>query len=368
MTRKENNRPREAAHFPAFDMEAPHSPPAAHVNDSGLTPQQALLKRLSETYGPSGSEENVRQVVRAEIKGLADQVRTDALGNLIALRKGNGNGRKKIMFAAPLDEIGVMVTFVDSRGFARFGMLGAVKPVALLGARCRFENGTIGTFGREPHDASRTEIQTEAMFLDVGAASATDAPVQIGEAACFIGEVQANGETLSGKALGGRASCAVLIETLRHLKKSAHDVYFVFTAQHQVGARGAGAAAFAIQPDYAFVVQPVPAHDIPGGENPVRALGKGPVILVQDDEVIVTGTVRELVMQTARSAQIAYQLQVRAHAGGDGTPIQATGAGIVTGIIGLPTRYLNTPSEKIDLRDVTSTQELLANLLASKNL
>lgn len=365
MTRKENNRPRASAPFPAFDLTAP--PPLDAARAAALTPFQQLVKRLSDAFGPSGSEAPVRDLVRAELKGLADQIRVDALGNLIALRKGAGNGRKKIMLTAPLDEIGVMVTFIDTRGFARVGMLGAVRPLTLLGARAQFENGAVGVFGRETRGARRNELDPDTLFLDVGATSAADAPAQVGDAACFVSEFRATGNVLYGKALGGRASCAVLLETLRRLKRAAHDVYCVFTVQSQVGARGAGAAAFALQPDYAFALTPVSAQDIPGG-NTNTALGKGPALVVQDEEMIASAAAREILLRAARGAPVPHQISAHAHRGGDGTPIQATREGIVTGALGLPTRYLHTPSEMLDARDVENTIALLLEVLASKTL
>ena len=367
MSRKEKTRVRETAHFPAFEGQAPQPTRPDENGHGARTAFQQLVKRLSDAYGPSGSEDLVRELVRDEIKSYADNIRTDALGNLIALRKGSNNGRKKIMVAAPLDEIGVMVTFLDARGFARIGMLGAVKPLTLLGARVRFENGVTGVIGRETRGASRTEIDTQALFLDMGATSQENAPVRVGDAACFVSEFHATGDVLVGKALGGRASCAVLIHTLRQLKKSAHDVYFVFTAQHQVGARGAGAAAFALQPDYAFTIEPTDAHDIPGGEHSAVALGQGPAILVQDEYTIASAAARQWLTQTARRIPVPHQFQVHAQGAGDSTPIQATGAGIVTGVIALPTRYLHTSSEMVNERDVLNASELLLHTLAEKN-
>lgn len=363
MTRKENQAARARAHFPAFDLPAP-SP--THAADA-LTPFHQLIKRLSETYGPSGSEEAVRELARAEIKGLADQIRVDAFGNLIALRKGAGNRRKKIMVTAPLDEPGVMVTFLDARGFARFGMLGAVKPLTLPGARCQFENGVIGVFGRETRGAADTEKDADAFFLDVGATSAQDAPVRIGDAACLVGEFRAAGNLLCGKALSGRARGAILIETLRRLKRATHDVYCVFTVQSQVGARGAGAAAFALQPDYAFVLDATPAQDFPGGDTNL-ALGKGPAILAQDEKMIASAAARQVLLEATRQTQTPYQIQAHARGGGEGAPIQAAREGIVTGALGLPVRYLHTQSEMVDARDVANIIEILTSVFAAKTL
>ncbi len=364
MTRKETQRA-PVAHFPTFDLAS--SLPSDAAPPVALTPFQALLKRLSEAYGPSGSEETVRELVRAELKGLADQIRADAFGNLIALRKGAGSARKKIMLTAPLDEIGVMVTFLDERGFARVGLLGAVNPLTLLGARAQFENGAVGIIGRETRGARRNEIETDALFLDVGAAAAKDAPVRAGDAACLLGEFRAAENFLYGKALGGRASCAILIETLRRLKRAAHDVYCVFTVQSEVGARGASAAAFALQPDLAFVVAPTSAQDFPGGDSNL-ALGKGPAIVIQDEDMIASAAARQILIQTARRAALPYQIQAHALNGGDGAPIQAAREGVVVGAVGLPVRYRHTPLEMAHGNDIENAIALLHDVLANKTL
>lgn len=276
MARQPISRERLVAPFPAFEAQEPIEPVFT------FSPFFGLVKRLSEAYGPSGSEHLVRELVRDEIKMFSDQVRVDALGNLIASRRGMGNRRKKIMFSAHLDEIGLMVTFIDSRGFARFSTLGAVKPLTLLGARVRFEDGTIGIIGRHEHNASRTEIDPDNLYIDVGA-TAESSPIHIGDSACFVGDFHEAGGALIGKALNNRLGCAILIETLRQLKKSPHDLSFVFTVQRQVGARGAGAAAFAIQPDLAFVLDTASASDVPGSPPHGLSLGKGPAIKFQDE-------------------------------------------------------------------------------------
>lgn len=351
MARYTSTRERTSAHFPAFDKEAPPE------NHALRTPFTALIKRLSESYGPSGSEEGVRELVREEVKSFVDQVRVDALGNLIAQRRGSGNRRKKIMLAAHLDEIGLMVAFVDSRGFARFGNLGAVKPLTLLGARVRFGNGTYGVIGREEKKASSTEISSESLFLDVGGTS-----IQVGDSACFVSEFTEAGDFLVGKALNDRAGCAILIETLRQLTKSPHDIYCVFTVQQKVGARGAGAAAYAIQPDLAFVIDAASANDLPGAHANGIALGKGPAIKFQDEGSLTSAAARQILVNAARQARVPYQTDVTPRAGGETLPIQAAREGVPTGAIGLPMRYMNTSSEMIQRADVQNTVKLLTTL------
>lgn len=357
MARQPLTRERNAAHFPAFETQAPSEPASA------LAPFTSLVKRLSEAYGPSGSEHVVRELVRDETKNFVDQVRVDAFGNLIAQRRGTGNHRQKILVSAHLDEIGVMVTFMDGRGYARFAALGAVKPLALLGTRMRFENGTIGVVGREESHASQTEIDSDALFLDSGASTPEKAPLHVGDSACFDREFFETGDYLIGKALNDRLGCAILIETLRQLKKSPHDLFFVFTVQHQVGARGAGAAAFSIQPDLAFVLDAANALDVPGGIANGLGLGKGPAIKFQDEGALTTGSTRQLIINTARELRIPHQLDVTPRAAGDTLPIQASRDGVPTAALAIPMRYLNTTSEMAHQQDAQNTIKLLTGLL-----
>lgn len=361
MTKKTSKRELQVAHFPAFETTAPGEANNAHA------PFHALVKRLSEAYGPSGCEEGVRELVRAEIKEYVDQVRVDAMGNLIATRRGSGNHRKKVMLSAHLDEIGVMVTFIDTRGFSRFGLLGAVKPLTLLGARVQFENGVLGVIGRHEKNASRTEIDTDALFLDVGMPASEQRGVQVGATACFAREFVETGGYLVGKALSGRIGCAILIETLRQVKKSPHDLSFVFTVQQKIGARGAGAAAFAIQPDIAFVLDAAAANDVPGAGTNGLALGKGPAVKFQDEGALTSASAREHLLQTAREARVACQPDVTPRAGGDALQIQAAREGVPTAILGIPVRYLNTSSEMLYSGDVADAVKIMLGL-ASKPL
>lgn len=358
MARHNSARERQAAHFPAFDSAAPPESGAL------LAPFQALVKRLSEAYGPSGSEEAVRELVRQEIKGYVDQVRVDALGNLIAQRRGTGSHRKKVMLSAHLDEIGVMVSFVDSRGFARFGTLGPVSPLTLLGARVHFASGTSGVIGREEKNAARTEIEMDTLFIDFGRSVGEQAVVQVGDSACFVREFFETTECLIGKGLNDRVGCAILIETLRELKKSPYDLSFVFTVQQKIGARGAGAAAYALQPDVAFVIDAAAASDVPGAHAEGIVLGKGPAIKFQDEGALTTASARQMLLNAAREARVPHQLDVTPLAGGDSLPIQAAREGVVTAALAVPMRYLNTPSEMVRLDDVQHAIQLLGALLS----
>ena len=203
-------------HFPSFDS-----------GDGGkqpLHPFKLLVKRLTETFGPSGHEQIIRDVIREEIKGLVDEARVDAMGNLIARKRGSGpSPRKKIMLAAHMDEIGVIVTHIDDRGFIRFAPVGGVSLFNLIGNRCVFANNVVGTFGRERKNGSWNEMSMEKVFIDVGARDAKSVSVGIGDTASFWREFVDLGDRMMGKAMDDRVGCAVLIETMRQLKKTPND-------------------------------------------------------------------------------------------------------------------------------------------------
>ena len=205
-----------------------------------------LIRTLVQAYGPSGAEEQVRSVIRAEVEPLAAEIRVDPLGSLIVHKQG-GTGQR-IALCAHMDEIGVMATFVDEKGFARFTRIGGVSALTCVGSRVAFADGTMGVIGVDRKRDDRNKVpKLDQLYIDVGATSRDDCPVQIGDIAVFVrpfihieGE---NGTRLVAKAMDDRIGCAILIETLRRLEHTPHDVYFVFSVQEEVGLRGARTAA-----------------------------------------------------------------------------------------------------------------------------
>ncbi|MBI4790968.1 MAG: M42 family metallopeptidase [Chloroflexi bacterium] len=345
---------KKSVHFPSFDNEG---------DVQRLHPLKDLIRRLSETYGPSGHEDKIRELIRAEIKPLVDEMRVDALGNLIARKKGTGPApRKKVMLAAHMDEIGVIVTHVDEKGYLRFAPLGAVSPLTLFGHRCIFANGTIGVFGREKKEAKATEVKLDQLFIDVGATDAIPA-VQVGDAAGFWRAFGDLGNRLIGKAMDDRIGCAVLIETLRELRKSPHDLSFVFTVQEQVGARGAATSAYGVQPDLALAVAVTDTGDTPESNTMAVALGKGPAIKVKDSGMLAHPAVKNLLITTAQEGKLPYQLEVFSGHSTDAIAMQVTREGVPTGVISIPQRYARTSSEMVDFNDVQNAVKLLVSFL-----
>src|SRR5512143_2815517 len=215
-----------------------------------------LLQKLAETSGPSGYEDAIRSAIRLEVEPLADEIRVDALGSLIARKrpsKGSGDGRR-IMIAAHMDEIGVIASHIDENGFVRFAPVGGVIGRYLLGGRVRFLNGVAGLVGYDRLERFNETPSADKMFIDVGATSRRDCPVRVGDVAAFDRTFQDLGARVIAKSLDNRAGVLVAIEALRLLRSTPNDVYFVFTTQEEVQSVGATTAAYGLDPEIAIAV------------------------------------------------------------------------------------------------------------------
>jgi putative aminopeptidase FrvX len=326
-----------------------------------------LLQQLTETFGPSGYEDNVRAIVRAEVKSLADEIRVDALGSLIARKKpSNVNGdTKKIMIAAHMDEIGLMVSHIDDKGFVRFSPIGGVFRRYVVGGRVRFLNGTQGVLGFDRLDNLNDLPTLDKVYIDVGATSRKDCPVKIGDIGAFERPFIEMGQRLVAKSMDDRVGVLVAIETLRALKgqSTPHDLYFVFTTQEEIGVRGAGTAAYSVDPDVGIAVDVTPSGDTPNALKMEMALGNGPCIKFQDVGAISDPRVVQWMIAAAEKNKIPYQREVLLLGGTDARAIQAVRAGVPAGCISIPVRYVHSPSEMVDYNDVQNTVRLLTAVL-----
>lgn len=322
-----------------------------------------LIKKLTESYGPSGSEDQIREMIRAEIKGLTDYVSVDPMGNLIAVIKKKSKSGKKVMLAAHMDEIGVIVSHIDSKGFARFTNIGGVSALTCVGGRVRFANDTVGVIGIEKRENTSNTPTLDQLFIDVGATSADDCPIKVGEAAGFYRPFEEVGNRLVAKSMDDRIGCAILIETLRTLKRTPHEVQFAFTVQEEVGTRGAGPASFGLEPDIAIAVDVTTTGDTPKAQRMSVMLGKGAAIKVRDGGMLSDPRVVALLEQRATEGKIANQREVLEGGTTDARAIQVTRAGVPAGCISVPCRHIHTPSEMVDLRDVQACINLLTYTL-----
>jgi endoglucanase len=325
-----------------------------------------LTKRLTEAFGVSGYEDEIRAVIRDEIAGLADDARVDALGNLVALRKGTGGG-KRVMLAAHMDQIGLMVTHVDEKGYLRFAPVGYLYALACWGGQVRFADGTVGTVGLDGRiDPTEKLPALRDMFVDVGATARAEVKQKVGDVAAFVFPFMAQGNAWFASNLDDRIGCAVLAQLLKELKgqEVAHDLYVVFTTQEEVGPRGATTSAYAIAPDVAIAVDVTDTGDIPHATPAMEVrLGRGPAIKVQDSGMISHAGLNRLLIAAAEAAGVPYQMEVLQVGTTDAYSIQVSRAGVPTSAISLPSRYIHTPSQIVDRRDVEGAVGLLRAFL-----
>lgn len=323
-----------------------------------------LIKRLTEAYGPSGNEEQIREIIRGEVEAYADELRVDTLGNLIALRKGNGQG-KKVMLAAHMDEIGLIISYVDEKGFLRFQPIGGIDAMTLVGGRVQFADGTQGVIAPERRRAFNETPELAKLYIDVGATSREEVQARLGEAVGFVRPFADLGKRAMAKAMDDRIGCAVLVEVLRRLGDIAHDVYFVFSVQEEVGLRGAQTSAYALDPDLGIALDVTAAADTPEAAKLAMTLGDGPCIKVMDSGMLSHPGLNECLIESAEAQDIPYQLEVLVGGTTDAAAMQLVRSGVPSTCVSIACRNVHTQSEMVDMDDVENAAELLLAFLAT---
>ncbi len=338
-----------------------------------------LLKKLSNAHGVSGSEGNVMDVVKKELKGHVDEMYTDSMGNLITVKKG---GDFKVMLAAHADEIGLAVKSIDEKGFIRFVTLGGFFAPTLYNQRVIL-HGTkgkvTGVLGGKPvhkmdDEEKKKGIKIEDMFIDIGATGKDDAEnlgVEIGTPVTIDRELTdlANGR-VTGKAFDNRAGVAMLIRTMQQVK-SRQTVYGVFTVQEEVGLKGARISAYALSPDCAIATDVTFPGDHPGIDQkdvPVE-MGKGPIITIIDASgrgLIASRAMVKWLKKAAADEDIPVQAEVGSGGTTDATSIHLERGGIPSTTLSIPTRYIHSPVEVLDVRDIDAGVRLLVQALKSR--
>jgi endoglucanase len=332
-----------------------------------------LLKRLAEAHGISGHEGAVRLLMEEELDGYLDERVIDPLGNFIGTRHGK---KPSVMLAAHTDEIGLMVKHITDEGFLTFSAIGGWFDQTLLNQRVILHaagGGLYGVIGSKPPHVMKKEdrekvVKLEDMFIDIGARSRDEVEhlgVSIGTPATIDRHfVDLGNGRVSCKAFDDRAGLAVMIEALRRTKTEC-EVYVVGTVQEEVGLKGARTTAYALAPTVALAMDVEVAGGHPGiekKESPLE-LDKGPVITVSDASgrgIITPPSVLKWLKGTAAQYNIPYQLSVADGGTTDASAIHLTKAGIPTGVVGVPTRYIHSPVELLSLQDLDRAAELVA--------
>ncbi len=322
-----------------------------------------LLETLTQTFGPSGYEDEIRCVILNSVEAFADETRVDPLGSLVVYRRGTSETPKKILLAAHMDEIGLMVTHVEEHGFLRFTSIGGVRALSHIGQRARFANGIMGPIYLERQDPPKLPA-LHNLYVDVGATSREDCPIGVGEIGVFVGPLVQQGTRLISKTMDDRIGCYILIEVLRRLKDSPNDVYVAFTTQEEITLSGARTSAFRIDPDIAIALDVTATGDTPKALPMDVSLGKGPAVKVKDSGMIAHPRVRDMLVEAAERAGVPYQMEILLAGTTDAAAMQLVRSGVPSGCLSIPCRYIHSTAEMVDQADVENAIEVMLALLS----
>lgn len=330
-----------------------------------------LLSQICKVPGAPGHEQKIREFILKEIEGLVDEVKLDAMGNILALKKGTED--KKLLIAAHMDEISFIVSHIDDDGFIRFQPLGGFDPKTLTAQRVIIhsgENNIIGVMGTKPIHVMTPEDRTKSpklsdYFIDTGlSGEEVKKRIEIGSTITRERELIEMGDCVNAKSLDNRVSVFILIETLRALKdkKVPYDLIAAFTVQEEVGLRGATTAASGVEPDFGIALDVTLAYDLPGAASyeHVTKVGGGAAIKVLDGATICDYRMVQFMKTVANKHNIKYQLELLPAGGTDTAALQRHGkGGSIAGAISIPTRYLHQVIEMAHKNDIKLCIELL---------
>lgn len=332
--------------------------------------QIELLERLSNACAVSGDEGEVRKIVLEQVKPYADEVKVDALGNVLVTRRGKGEHRLKVMLAAHMDEIGMMITIDEGDGIYRFELVGGVDPSVLVGKPVWIGKEHVpGVIGFKPihltdADERKRPVTLDGLRIDTGP---VPGKVKVGDRATFATSFTRVGPSLRGKALDDRLGVAILIALVQHAPPNI-DLQAAFTVQEENGLRGARVASYAFDPDLAIVLDSTPAFDQPAWDDAENTryntrLGYGPAIYIADIATLSDPRLVRHLVETAESNGIPYQIRQPGGGGTDAGAIHKQRAGIPSVSVSVPGRYHHSPAALVRLSDWQNTLTLVAAAL-----
>lgn len=321
--------------------------------------QIKLLEILSNACGVSGDEGNIRKIILSEIKPIVDDLQIDALGNILAVKRGVGKNLPRVMVSAHMDEVGLIVHHIEGEGFLRFRIIGSLDPRQLPGKQVLVgKEQVLGVIGEKPphltSDSEQAAIPVEdELWIDVGPANA--AKIRLGDRAAFATKFIRHNGTIIGKALDNRAGVVSLITLLMHAPKNI-DLLAAFTTLEEIGQRGAIGAAYTLEPDLAFVVDCTPAKDLPmwdGSENTryTSKINEGPAVYTENRDMLSDPRLIKFLRNTAKTYQIPYQLRQPGGGRTDASKIHQQRGGIPSITISTPVRYIHSAASKIMVED-----------------
>ncbi len=331
-----------------------------------------LIRQLCGVPGLSGFEDEIRAFIAEKIRPHVQELKVDSLGNLIARKKGRRRTESPLMIAAHMDEVGLIVKKVDDKGYIRFAPTGGIDRRTLLGKKVLVGKGRIpGVVGlKAVHLVSPKEEKTipemARLYIDIGASGKEEAQslVRTGDPVLFHSDwVEYGDGRIKAKALDDRVGCAAMIRLIQ--SDLPMDCVFVFTAQEEVGARGAAGAAFSLRPSIALILEGTTAADLPGVKEhrQVTRLGAGPVLGLMDRQTIYDRKLFELLRDLAVERGIPWQTKRTIAGGTDASSIQPSGRGVRMAALSVPVRYIHTPSSTASLKDCEQLYTLAEGFL-----
>ncbi len=334
------------------------------------------LEKLSNVCGVTGREEEARKLLIKLMKPHVDNITVDKLENVIAIKEGKKDS-PKVMIAAHMDEVGLMVKTITKEGFVQFAKMGGIDDRILLAQNVIIHTqkgplqGIIGS--KPPHiqkEEERKKIVTyDNLFIDIGAENLKDANkmgIKVGDPISFNVKYSRIGkEKVTGKAFDDRVGCAIMIETLKQLKNPDCTICAVGTVQEEVGLRGAGTATFGIDPDVGIALDVTVAGDVPGVKEFDTSLkmGKGPVLTVADAGLITHPKILRLLMDTAEENKIAFQLETGLPGTTDAARMSLSRQGVPSGTVSIAVRYIHSPTGMLSLKDAENSAKLTAEAI-----
>lgn len=330
-----------------------------------------IFKKIAAAQGVSGSENDTAGVIAELMSQYTDDISIDTLGNLIAVKKGVGENRQKIMLCAHMDEIGFMATYIEKNGFVRFAPIGGINYTAVSFTRVKSERGVRGIVVPESR-VKPADYKADNFVIDIGAKDEKEAArrVKIGDTFRFDNDiVKVAGSRVFGHPADDRIGCAVLVDIARQLDgvELKDDVYFAFSVQEEVGCRGSKTAAFAIAPDISLAFDVTGTGDTVGASPMKCELSGGAAIKIKDSSVICDPTLVDELISVAKEKKIKYQLEVLLYGGTDTSSMQMTGVGSRAGALSIPTRYIHSPNEMLDMNDAQACADLAAEFIKGLN-
>lgn len=325
-----------------------------------------LVREVTAVYGPTGRERKAGELIASMIRPFVDELRFDALGNLIC--KKSGTSGKKVMLSAHMDQIGLIVVDIDEKGFLRFAPVGGIDPEATLYRDVVFENGVRGVVYCEEKDKKGVPPLAK-MFIDIGASTREEAEghVRPGDICTYAPHFTDMGGRVSCGALDDRLCCAIIIEAMKELS-SPHDIYAVFTVQEEVGLRGAYAAAYSIEPDFAVNLDVTASADTPECDKMPMKMGMGPTVKYYDRSMVTTKPVIDFMQSVAQKHGLKVQNEVLLYGGTDAGAIQSMRGGRAACCVSIPTRYIHSAVETADIGDCLEAVKFVRALASEAEL